>query len=178
MNKIFRTKWNATLNTWQVTSELGAQSRKAKQRTLLRMAAGSLVLFCGAPLASPLPADGHIVAGQGQIAQHGADMTIHQSSQNMAINWQQFSIGKDNSVQFVQPNAKSAVLNRVTVIRYRKFAVNFLPMAGSFWLTPMGSFFPLPPKSMSERSSHRRWISARVILWRVTTSSPEIQRMR
>jgi len=40
-------------------------------------------------------------------------MTINQSSQNAAINWQGFSIGQGESVSFVQPNGSAVALNRV-----------------------------------------------------------------
>jgi filamentous hemagglutinin family protein len=40
-------------------------------------------------------------------------LTITQSSQRGAINWQTFNIGTGNTVQFVQPNSNSITLNRV-----------------------------------------------------------------
>jgi filamentous hemagglutinin family protein len=41
-------------------------------------------------------------------------LTIDQSSQNAIVNWQSFSIGANGTVNIVQPNAGSALLNRVT----------------------------------------------------------------
>ena len=41
-------------------------------------------------------------------------MTITQSTSNAIVNWNSFSIGKNNSVTFVQPDAASSILNRVT----------------------------------------------------------------
>ena len=41
------------------------------------------------------------------ITSNGAD------SQNVAINWQGFSIGQGEAVKFVQPNSSSVALNRV-----------------------------------------------------------------
>ena len=37
-----------------------------------------------------LPTDGNISAGSGSIDQSGATMTVNQTSQNLAINWQQY----------------------------------------------------------------------------------------
>ena len=41
-------------------------------------------------------------------------MTIQQNTSKMAANWNSFSIGADHTVNFVQPNAQSVALNRVT----------------------------------------------------------------
>ncbi|EBS8934347.1 filamentous hemagglutinin N-terminal domain-containing protein, partial [Salmonella enterica] len=65
-------------------------------------------------LAADLPTGGQIVGGQGSISTSGNQMTIHQQTQNMATNWHSFDIGKNNTVQFVQPNSSSVALNRVT----------------------------------------------------------------
>src|SRR6185436_8616775 len=61
-----------------------------------------------------LPAGGAVSAGGATIASGGGTMTINQSSQNVAINWQSFSIGQTEAVKFVQPNSSSVALNRVT----------------------------------------------------------------
>ena len=60
-----------------------------------------------------LPTGGAVSAGSANIASGAGNMTINQSSQNVAINWQSFSIGKTEAVQFVQPNSSSVALNRV-----------------------------------------------------------------
>jgi len=81
--------------------------------TFTRAAAGAL----GA--ATPLmalanPTGGQVVAGSATIGTAGANGTvINQSSQRAAINWQQFNVGANQYVQFVQPNSSSVVLNRV-----------------------------------------------------------------
>jgi len=60
-----------------------------------------------------LPTGGQVVGGAASIDQAGAAMTVTQSTQRTAINWQTFDIGKDASVTFRQPNAQAQVLNRV-----------------------------------------------------------------
>ncbi len=71
----------------------------------------------GSPAASmfanQLPTGGTVSAGSGSIAQSGAAMTITQTTQNLAINWQSFDIGANASVTFLQPNATAIALNRV-----------------------------------------------------------------
>jgi len=59
-----------------------------------------------------LPSGGQFVAGSGTISESGAAAVIAQSSSRGIINWQGFSIGSANSVQF--NNGNGATLNRVT----------------------------------------------------------------
>ncbi|MEH0069238.1 filamentous hemagglutinin N-terminal domain-containing protein [Pannonibacter sp. Pt2-lr] len=44
----------------------------------------------------------------------GPVMTVTQGSNQAIVNWGSFSIGQGNTVNFVQPDASSAILNRVT----------------------------------------------------------------
>ena len=60
-----------------------------------------------------LPTGGAVSAGTAAISSVGAAMTIQQSSQRAAINWQSFNIGKDASVTVQQPNSSSVLLNRI-----------------------------------------------------------------
>ena len=81
-------------------------------RLALRALAGSLMLAFGSNLYA-LPTGGAVSAGSASIAGGSGTVTINQTSQNVAINWQSFSIGKTEAVQFVQPNSSSVALNRV-----------------------------------------------------------------
>ena len=69
------------------------------------------------PAVNALPISGVIkgdVNGSiGGISTLGNAMTVTQKTSNMIVNWASFSVGKDASVNFVQPGATSAVLNRV-----------------------------------------------------------------
>ncbi|MFZ5522719.1 MAG: filamentous hemagglutinin N-terminal domain-containing protein, partial [Pseudomonadota bacterium] len=65
------------------------------------------------PLAQAEPTGGQISTGAGAITQVGTTTTITQNTQNLAINWQNFSIGSNEAVRFNQPNATSIALNRV-----------------------------------------------------------------
>ncbi len=60
-----------------------------------------------------LPQGGQVASGAGAINQSGNNMTVQQSSQNLSVNWQSFSIGPGQQVRFNQPSAASIVLNRV-----------------------------------------------------------------
>jgi filamentous hemagglutinin family protein len=81
------------------------------KRTILALT--PLALACKCVLAQTLPTGGHIVQGQGSIGGDGYTMVVRQSSQRMIADWSSFSIGKDNTVQFVQPSTDSVALNRV-----------------------------------------------------------------
>lgn len=59
------------------------------------------------------PSGGSVVAGIAGISQAGAVTNINQSSQKAIINWQGFSVGAQNTVNFNQPNSSAATLNRV-----------------------------------------------------------------
>ncbi|TNC09919.1 filamentous hemagglutinin N-terminal domain-containing protein, partial [Methylobacterium terricola] len=62
-----------------------------------------------------LPTGAHVVSGGVTIGTPtGGAMTITQSSPSAIVNWQGFSIGSRNRVDIRQPDAQSAILNRVT----------------------------------------------------------------
>lgn len=62
--------------------------------------------------AGTLPGGGHFVAGDGSIAVNGSTLTVNQSSSRGVVNWDNFSIGNNNRVDFA--NGNGATLNRVT----------------------------------------------------------------
>ncbi|MFK4259501.1 GLUG motif-containing protein [Agrobacterium tumefaciens] len=64
--------------------------------------------------ADNLPSGGQVVSGSVTIDTSGPTTTITQGSDKAIVNWNAFSVGKGNSVNFVQPNSGSAILNRVT----------------------------------------------------------------
>ena len=129
MNNLYKVVWNKSRKVWQAVSECASSNGKATKASsgtrqgaslslkslLSQFAAGSLLIITlpSFALANNLPTGGQINAGSGQINAAGQQMTINQASQTMVVDWQGFSIGKDASVNFVQPNAQAAVLNRV-----------------------------------------------------------------
>lgn len=61
------------------------------------------------------PSGGKVVAGNASIVQATPDtLNIVQGSNKAIINWQSFSIGAGETVNFQQPSSKSVTLNRVT----------------------------------------------------------------
>lgn len=97
-----------------MTRNIRATARPSRKAWLAGSSAlaGGLVLVL-ASSAYALPTGGEIAAGAASIAGGPGGLTITQSSQNAAINWQSFSIGHGEAVTFVQPNASAVALNRV-----------------------------------------------------------------
>jgi len=81
-------------------------------RLALKGLAVCLMLAFGSQ-AHALPVGGAVAAGSATIASSANSMTINQSTQNVAINWQSFSIAQGQGVQFVQPSSSAVALNRV-----------------------------------------------------------------
>lgn len=72
-----------------------------------------LLLIATESYANSLPTGGQIVAGSGSIQQSSNTLNINQTSSKLAIDWQSFSIGTQNRVNFNQPSTSAVVLNRV-----------------------------------------------------------------
>ncbi|MGV8953444.1 MAG: filamentous hemagglutinin N-terminal domain-containing protein [Cypionkella sp.] len=126
MNHIFRSLWNESSGTFVAASEIAKSGGKKSSATAgsgfggsslrggfaLKTLACSLLLVFGLP-AYALPVNGVVVAGNASIAAGAGNLTVTQTSQNAALNWQSFNIGAAEAVKFVQPNSSSVALNRV-----------------------------------------------------------------
>jgi filamentous hemagglutinin family protein len=122
MNKNYRLIYNELTNTWVAVSEASKGRGKRTSGAVLLAAVGLLTALAQAPaLAAPpnppaptqLPTGGQVVAGQANISQSAATLTVNQSSNRAAIDWQTFNVGSQARVNFKQPSASSVTLNRV-----------------------------------------------------------------
>lgn len=118
MNHAYRLVWNDRTESFVAVAETcrSRGPRKGGARHLVSAAVLAMVsglALAAGPAATTLPSGGQITAGQGSIQQSGHAMQVQQASQNLIVNWQGFDIGSAASVRFIQPNAQSAVLNRV-----------------------------------------------------------------
>lgn len=120
MNCAYRLIWNDRFGAWCVVPEIasarGKRSGGGKQcaaTLLLTLALGSSIAGAADLSATALPGGGQVAAGQAAISSSGAAMTISQGSQRAIINWQNFDIGSQASVNFQQPDASAVALNRV-----------------------------------------------------------------
>ncbi|EDY6749852.1 filamentous hemagglutinin N-terminal domain-containing protein, partial [Salmonella enterica] len=162
MNKIYRLRFDKRRNELVVVSEITTGAGKEKSTghiaglcdvSTFRKLVGTLTplafltgliisLFPVVALANPdLPTGGQIVGGQGSISTSGNQMTIHQNTQNMATNWQSFDIGKNNTVEFVQPDSSSVALNRVTGASGSQIMGTLKANGQVFILNPNGVLF-------------------------------------
>lgn len=63
--------------------------------------------------AMALPTDGSVTAGTATISHSTAKTTINQSSNKAVLEWGGFNVQANETVQFIQPSASSATLNRI-----------------------------------------------------------------
>ena len=61
-----------------------------------------------------LPTNPIVTSGSANISQTSNKLTVNQNTDKLITNWSSFNIGKDATVQFIQPNSTSSALNRVT----------------------------------------------------------------
>jgi len=87
---------------------LSARARRAMQS----MGLGALAVMAPVP-AVALPQGGSVAAGTASISTNASTLTVNQTSSKAIINWQNFSVGAGESVNFRQPGASSVALNRV-----------------------------------------------------------------
>ncbi len=121
MNKTYRLIWNDFTHTWVAVAEIAKARGKRASGAVLLAAAGFIALppapvFAAPPnppVATQLPTGGKLVAGQASIAQSAATLTVTQSSNRAAIDWQTFNVGSAARVNFIQPSSSAAILNRV-----------------------------------------------------------------
>ncbi len=73
---------------------------------------GAAVASCFAASAFANPTGARVAAGSAGFALSGKTLTVT-NTPGAIINWQQFSIGRDEVTRFIQQHAGSAVLNRV-----------------------------------------------------------------
>jgi filamentous hemagglutinin family protein len=89
-------------------------SKQARNRQSFRLKVLSVYLMLSfLSNGYALPLGGNVSAGSASISNNSNRTTVTQSTQNAAINWQSFNIGQSETVQFIQPNSNSVILNRV-----------------------------------------------------------------
>src|SRR5512133_805971 len=124
MNRIYRSIWNDRTGTFVAASENAKSNGRKSSSGSSTVATGARFVKKGLAVSISLtlafssnlyagPTGGVVSAGSASITGGAASTTINQASQNVAINWQSFSIGAKEAVQFVQPNSSSVALNRV-----------------------------------------------------------------
>ncbi|WP_051516959.1 filamentous hemagglutinin N-terminal domain-containing protein [Herbaspirillum sp. RV1423] len=110
--------------------------------SVVAVLAGLAVLeVLAAPLALAAPTGGVVSSGTGSINSGGGTTTIAQGSDKLAINWDSFSIGRGESVNFVQPSSNSVALNRVVGSGASEIYGNLTANGKVFLINPNGILF-------------------------------------
>ncbi len=113
MNKIYRLIFNPSRGEMVPAAE-NARSHGKPSKLISPGVTLLAALLPAAGFAADLPGGGQIVAGNGQLNYSQNALTVTQSSQKMIVDWNSFSIAPGSQVQFIQPSATAAALNRVT----------------------------------------------------------------
>ncbi|MDJ0908260.1 MAG: filamentous hemagglutinin N-terminal domain-containing protein [Woeseiaceae bacterium] len=77
------------------------------------LAAGALLCLVVSGPAVAGPEGGVIRAGDGTITEQGLLTLINQNSDRLAIDWETFNLGSNETVRFIQPGDTSVALNRI-----------------------------------------------------------------
>jgi filamentous hemagglutinin family protein len=118
MNRAFRLVWSKALRCLVVAGENARARRKSGAGAGRRAILITGIAVAGAAQAATggqgeLPTGAKVTAGSARIGVSGNTMTVQETTQSAAIDWQGFSIGGNAQVDFVQPTAYSVILNRV-----------------------------------------------------------------
>ena len=156
MNHQYRVVWNASTRTLQAVAETAksqgkghsvateAAASQSGAEPLHRLGFKTLSFAIASallglpPAAWAGPQGGTVTAGSATIRANGTATTINQSSNQAAIDWTSFSVGKSESVRFNQPNASSITLNRVTGTESSQILGNLSANGQVFVLNPNG----------------------------------------
>ncbi|OTG89239.1 YDG domain-containing protein [Acinetobacter sp. ANC 3832] len=159
MNKVYKTVWNKRQNCSQVTSEQSkGQSKNSQsssqvkaveiQKNWFDFARLSLLSLALLPLSiwagiydTQLPTGGNVTVGSAQISQNNNTLNVHQNSQNVGIQWNDFNIGQNATVNFHQPNSSSIAVNRVLDSNASQIMGKLNANGQVFLLNPNGVIF-------------------------------------
>lgn len=130
-----------------ISSKTGTKRRLSGSTALSRLSGLAMLTFGTSLLhivpaqAQQLPTGGSVTVGNANITTGGNGLTVNQTSQNVAINWNTFNIGSGNAVTFVQPNSNSIALNRVVGADPSVILGNLSANGQVFLINPNGVLF-------------------------------------
>ena len=151
MNHIYRLIWNDKTKTFLAVAEIAKSSgKKSSSSTASSVVMGGQRFFALKTLVVflmittniyALPQNGNVAAGAASISNGTGSMTVNQTTQNAAINWQSFNIAPGEAVNFVQPNSSSVTLNRVMGTDPSSILGNLSANGQVFLVNPNGILF-------------------------------------
>ena len=137
MNRIYRLVWNRILG---VALSLPLAALAAAPITGIT-ATSATVTAAHPAAANALPTGGTVTAGTGSITQGGSTLTVTQQSQDLSLNWQTFNIGRQSTVDFVQPDAGAIAVNRIADTNGSQILGHLNANGQVFLINPNGVLF-------------------------------------
>ena len=122
----------------------GATGSRSGRRVGAQISAStcaSLSILFWVPTVFADPSGGQVASGTGSISANANSTVINQQTQNLAINWNSFSIAADESVRFNQPNSTAIALNRVVGQSPSEILGNLSANGQVYILNPNGVLF-------------------------------------
>lgn len=157
MNKRYRVVWNESTRTFVAVSEIASSHGASRShsvckavvsglgtglKALVAAMAGAGLVLAAPPAANQLPTGGQVVAGQASIQSAGqAVLNVNQTSNAAVIQWNTFNLGSAATVNFVQPSASAAVLNRVVDANPSQIYGRITAPGQVFFTNPSGMYF-------------------------------------
>lgn len=136
-----------TRSTVGTSARNSTSARVAPARTVLLAAlAGSVfsAMTAGTALGQNTlitgPVDPRVVSGQAAFSRQGNNFTIT-TSRLAIINYTSFNVGSQDTVRFVQPDAQSRVLNRITGMMPTTIEGRIDANGRVYWINPAGVTF-------------------------------------
>ena len=115
---------------------------RAKQHKRIVAALAAWSLLGAMPFSAfGLPQGGRSRSGNVSWQSSGGTMTVNQLSNRAIINWDSFSIGDAETVQFMQPGINAAILNRVTGPYSSEIFGSLLANGHVYLINPNGILF-------------------------------------
>ena len=113
------------------------KAERAVASLLRRKALAIAVVSCVAGYAHANPINPTVISGAATFAASGKNLTVT-NTPGAIINWQGFSVGKDEVTRFIQQNAQSAVLNRVITQQQSAILGQLLSNGRVYLINPNG----------------------------------------
>ncbi|MCX8500403.1 MAG: filamentous hemagglutinin N-terminal domain-containing protein, partial [Alphaproteobacteria bacterium] len=99
------------------------------------------LLAMGAAPAVAAPVSGSFEAGKGEIIRDGLTTTVVQNSARAVVGWQSFDLAPNETVEFIQPEANSAILNRIMDSNPSRIAGTVIANGAVYFVNPNGMIF-------------------------------------
>jgi filamentous hemagglutinin family protein len=132
---------SARMNPSPDPGATGGRSGRRVGAQISASTCASLSILFWVPTVFADPSGGQVTSGTGSINHNANSTVINQQTQNLAINWNSFSIAADESVRFNQPNSTAIVLNRVLGQSPSEILGNLSANGQVYILNPNGVLF-------------------------------------